>query len=227
MAFGDQIYVWRELANVSGVYQHHGIDIGDGSVIHYRKPSEVIEQTSFDTFSKNNPVYSREYPAGFSFIPDVTVKRALSRLGENKYNLLFNNCEHFATWCKTGVSESQQIKDFIPAINKLDTFGLLNPLQQAFQGCDHNNNHNIVNTALDQIRTVWDQIQPQYRQNLDEINTWKKVAIKAIQNNRDDLATEAIKRKKEYEKKAKSLEKELEKLAIMTENLLKNQTLLS
>jgi Lecithin retinol acyltransferase/PspA/IM30 family len=226
MAFGDQLYVWRELANVSGVYQHHGIDIGDGSVIHYRKPSEVIEQTSFDTFSKNNPVYSREYPAGFSFIPDVTVKRALSRLGENKYNLLFNNCEHFATWCKTGVSESQQIKDFIPAINKLDTFGLLNPLQQAFQGCDHNNNHNIVNRALDQIRTVWDQIQPQYRQNLDEINTWEKVAIKAIQNNRDDLAREAIKRKKESEKKAKSLEKELEKLAIMTENLLKNLALL-
>lgn len=223
MAFGDQIYVWRELANLTGVYQHHGIDIGDSSVIHYRKPSEIIEQTSFDTFSKNNRVYSRQYPAGFSFIPEVTVKRAFSRLGENKYNLLFNNCEHFATWCKTGVSESQQIKDFIPTINKLDTFSLLDPLKQAFQGCDHINNKNIVNTALDQIRTVWDQIQPQYRQELEEINVWEKVAIKAIQNNRDDLAREAIKRKKEHEKKAKSLEKELEKLAIMTENLLKNQ----
>jgi hypothetical protein len=223
MAFGDQIYVWRELAKLSGVYQHHGIDIGDGSVIHYRKPSEIIEQTSFDTFSKNNRVYSRQYPAGFSFIPEVTVKRAFSRLGENKYNLLFNNCEHFATWCKTGVSESQQIKDFIPTINKLDTFSLLDPLKQAFQGNDNVNNKNIVDTALDQIRIVWDQIQPQYRQNLDEINVWEKVAIKAIQNNRDDLAREAIKRKIEHEKKAKSLEKELEKLAIMTENLLKNQ----
>ncbi|WP_373479327.1 lecithin retinol acyltransferase family protein [Geminocystis sp.] len=223
MAFGDQIFVWREFANLSGVYQHHGIDIGDGSVIHYRKPSEVIEQTSFETFSKNNRVYSREYPAGFCFIPDVTVKRAFSRLGENQYNLLFNNCEHFATWCKTGVSESQQIKDFIPAINKLDTFSLLDPLKQAFNGYDSDNNKNIVNTALDQIRTVWDQIQPQYRQNLDEIDIWEKVAKKAIINNRDDLAREAIKRKKDHEKKAASLEKELEKLAIMTENLLKNQ----
>ncbi|BAQ60291.1 phage shock protein A (IM30) [Geminocystis sp. NIES-3708] len=223
MGFGDQIYVWRELANLDGIYQHHGIDIGDGSVIHYRKPSEIIEQTSFETFSKNNEVYCRQYPTGFSFIPEVTVKRALSRLGENKYNLLFNNCEHFATWCKIGVSESQQIKDFIPAINKLDTFRLLDPLKQAFQGVENNNMNGIINTALDQIRTVWDQIQPQYRQNLDEINIWEKVAIKAIQNNRDDLAKEAIKRKKEYEQKAKFLEKQLEQLATMTENLLKNQ----
>jgi predicted ATPase len=38
-----------------------------------------------------------------------TVERARSRLGEDKYNLVFNNCEHFAVWCKTGVSESSQI----------------------------------------------------------------------------------------------------------------------
>ncbi|MFQ9674660.1 MAG: lecithin retinol acyltransferase family protein [Clostridium paraputrificum] len=38
-----------------------------------------------------------------------TVKRALSRIGERRYNLFTNNCEHFATWCKTGVSYSKQI----------------------------------------------------------------------------------------------------------------------
>ena len=50
MALGEQIYVYRELLNLQGVYQHHGIDCGDGTVIHYRKPSEVIEKTSFATF---------------------------------------------------------------------------------------------------------------------------------------------------------------------------------
>ena len=30
----------------------------------------------------------------------VTLRRAMGRLGEQDYNLLFNNCEHFATWCK-------------------------------------------------------------------------------------------------------------------------------
>ncbi|BAQ65749.1 lecithin retinol acyltransferase family protein [Geminocystis sp. NIES-3709] len=221
MAFGDQIYVWREFANLSGVYQHHGIDVGDGSVIHYRKPSEIIEQTSFETFSKNNRVYVRQYPDGFSFIPEVVVKRSWSRLGENKYNLLFNNCEHFATWCKIGISESKQIEDFIPTIKNVDTYKLLEPLKQAFQGRDQNNSDKLVNNALDQIRTVWDQIQPKYRQNIEEMNTWQKVATQALKNNREDLAKEALKRKIECKKNAQSLEKELEKLASMTENLLK------
>lgn len=39
-----------------------------------------------------------------------TVERALSRVGEDRYDLLFNNCEHFAIWCKTGVSESYQVQ---------------------------------------------------------------------------------------------------------------------
>jgi predicted ATPase len=38
-----------------------------------------------------------------------TVERARSRIGEDKYNLVFNNCEHFAIWCKTGISESSQV----------------------------------------------------------------------------------------------------------------------
>lgn len=46
MARGDQIYAYRELLNLQGVYAHHGIDCGDGSVIHYRKPSEIVERTS-------------------------------------------------------------------------------------------------------------------------------------------------------------------------------------
>jgi hypothetical protein len=33
----------------------------------------------------------------------------MSRIGEQDYNLLFNNCEHFATWCKTGRHRSGQI----------------------------------------------------------------------------------------------------------------------
>lgn len=45
---GDQIYAHRELLNLQGIYEHHGIDCGDGSVIHYRKPSETIEQTSIE-----------------------------------------------------------------------------------------------------------------------------------------------------------------------------------
>jgi len=158
MAKGDQLYVWRKFANLDGVYQHHGIDIGNGNIIHYRKPSEVVEKTSFDTFSKGNRVYIRQYPRGFSFIPDIVIERAFSRLGEKKYNLLFNNCEHFATWCKTGINESQQVQDFIPTINKLNTFNLFDPLKTAFKDVSNNNTENIIDSALNDIRVAWDRI---------------------------------------------------------------------
>ncbi|HIK37754.1 MAG: lecithin retinol acyltransferase family protein [Geminocystis sp.] len=222
MAMGDQIYVWRDFQNLGGVYQHHGIDVGDGTVIHYRKPSEVIERTSIETFSKGRPIYVREYPEGFCFLPEVVVKRAFSRLGERKYNLLFNNCEHFATWCKTGISDSRQVREFIPIITKLDTYKLLEPIKQALQVSDPYTADDLVNKALADIKTVWEQIQPQFSQAKNEIENWEKVAILALQKNREDLAREALKRKKNWEKKAQDLERQLKHLAIMTENLLKN-----
>lgn len=50
------------------------------------------------------------------YSPSETVKRAKSRLGECDYNLATNNCEHFAIWCKTGISESHQVNMFLRAI---------------------------------------------------------------------------------------------------------------
>jgi len=222
MAKGDQLYVWREFGNLNGIYQHHGIDIGDGTVIHYRKPSEIIEITPLPVFSKGNKVYIRQYPQGFYFIDDVVIHRALSRLGENNYNLLFNNCEHFATWCKTGINDSQQVKDFIPTINKLDTFNLFEPIKNAFKGVNPNNKNVIIHNALDDIKNVWDKIQPQYKQALNEVDEWQKVAYFALQKNREDLAREALIRKRKSQKKVEELQKKLEKLATMTEGLLQS-----
>ncbi|MBR1418067.1 MAG: lecithin retinol acyltransferase family protein [Synergistaceae bacterium] len=42
-----------------------------------------------------------------------TVARARSQLGRTGYNLICNNCEHFAVWCKTGVKESSQVNKII------------------------------------------------------------------------------------------------------------------
>ena len=50
------------------------------------------------------------------YSPEETVKRAESQLGKGKYNLVVNNCEHFAVWCKTGVHESSQVQRFLEAI---------------------------------------------------------------------------------------------------------------
>lgn len=53
------------------------------------------------------------------YTPEETVKRAESRLGEASYNLVTDNCEHFAIWCKTGVSESRQVNAVLERLEQI------------------------------------------------------------------------------------------------------------
>lgn len=64
------------------------------------------------------------------FSPEETVMRARSKLGERGYNLLLNNCEHFALWCKTGIAQSAQ-SDYL-----LSCLQLLNPLPSPHKETD-------------------------------------------------------------------------------------------
>ena len=50
------------------------------------------------------------------YSPEETVKRARSRVGERKFLLPANNCEHFALWCKTGVKQSYQVNAVLKAV---------------------------------------------------------------------------------------------------------------
>ncbi|MEM6614664.1 MAG: lecithin retinol acyltransferase family protein [Cyanobacteria bacterium P01_C01_bin.72] len=223
MAKGDCIYVYRNFGKLKGVYKHYGIDCGDGTVIHYRKPSEVVEQTFYATFSQGNPTYVAEYTEGFGYIPDVVVARARSRLGEKDYNLLTNNCEHFACWCKTGISDSKQIRNYLPAISTLDISQLYEPIKQALGGKNKNTTKRLTNEALIDIKSVWNQIQPQYQQAIAEAQAWNKVAKQALSQNREDLARAAIAKKLRYEQQASKLEVELSELAQITENIVRSQ----
>ena len=217
---GDQIYVYRNLANFDSVYQHHGIDCGDGTVIHYRKPSEIVERTSFATFSRGNKVSLKQYSQGFCFVADIVVARAENRLGEAKYSFLFNNCEHFANWCKTGISYSKQVEDFIPVMGKFNKTKLYEVIKRSLKQTDHNNAERLVQEALSDIKVVWDQIQPEYKETIAEIESWQKVAKEAIRRDRNDLARAALVKKRDYQQKAWKLEQQLNELADMTEKLL-------
>lgn len=220
---GDQLYVYRKFWNLEGLYQHHGIDCGDGTVIHYRKPSEVIERTSLAVFSQNNPISVKQYIQGFCFVPDAVVARAESRLGEQDYNLLFNNCEHFATWCKTGINDSKQIRDFVPAMGKLNTSKLSDAILRSLKQTEPRNAERIVKETLGDIETVWNQVQPEYNQSIEEIAAWEEVAKKALKQDREDLARAALVKKRDYQQKAWDLEAQLKDLATMTENLLQDR----
>lgn len=98
-------------------YSHHGIYCGDGQVVHYSGFAQAfkkgsLEITTLERFlGSEKKYYVIKYPANkVMFSAKDIVRRALSRVGEDRYNLVFNNCEHFAAWCVTGKSESKQVK---------------------------------------------------------------------------------------------------------------------
>jgi hypothetical protein len=62
-----------------------------------------------DEFANGQPVHveCRSEPA---LDAHEIVARARSRLGESRYRLLTNNCEHFSEWSRFGVSRSRQVE---------------------------------------------------------------------------------------------------------------------
>ena len=111
----------------SGSYWHHAI-------VEYVFPEsdeiQTIEYTnSAEGFLRDNSSFPKtlrkaqvvEVPYRFSEITAVykmlheyfnrhaTLLRAWESVDESDYNLFFNNCEHFAMWCVTGISSSDQV----------------------------------------------------------------------------------------------------------------------
>lgn len=222
MGRGDQIYTLEPLVNFNGVYEHHGIDCGDGTVIHLRKSNEIITRTPFSELMGGKKVYVKHYSS--SFVPDVVIHRAQSRLGEKaNYNLLFNNCEHFATWCKIGRPYSQQVQNFIPLLSRLEVESLSKPLEEALEQAQRSDQTQLVDEALAEIKKVWDKTQPRYNKTLEEMKVWQAVAWKALQEGKEDVAKAAIARKLRYRKQAEKDQKQLDQLAKMTETLLQSR----
>ena len=108
MAAADHLQVPRQ----HGLYQHHGIDLGDGTVAHYLEGRQIL-RSPLEEFSRGQPISVVPYAPNACSPAGTTLRRAMGRLGEQNYNLLFNNCEHFAHWCKTGRHRSAQVEDWL------------------------------------------------------------------------------------------------------------------
>ena len=112
MARGDHIYARRGRR-----YSHHGIDCGDGSVIHYVGPRgtpRVVSRTPYDEFAAGCEVHVRPYTSRLD--AEAAIGNAESRLGSHGYHLVRNNCEHFAAWCCTGRAASAQVRRWFLAL---------------------------------------------------------------------------------------------------------------
>ena len=98
-------------------YIHHGLYVGNGRIIHY--PGLVrglrrraVEEVSLEEFARGRPVAVR-MDSQPRFAGVEAVRRARSRLGENRYHIIRNNCEHFCEWCVHGRNRSLQIEQWL------------------------------------------------------------------------------------------------------------------
>ncbi|WP_118183413.1 lecithin retinol acyltransferase family protein [Paraburkholderia phosphatilytica] len=110
---GDEPAVGAHLVTQRRGYEHHGIYVGNGLVIHYAGFAKSahrgpVEEVPLEQFAAGHEVSVRPHPFP-KYSSDETVGRARSRLGENRYRLLTNNCEHFCMWCLLGESRSEQV----------------------------------------------------------------------------------------------------------------------
>ncbi len=130
----DHIYVWRAF----GAYSHHGIYTGESGqeVIHFAgapgrwksKSTARIRAATVAEFCDDgtlrlvaydvNPItyyvkrsstthYKKSRPADAVLFTAKRYLRNPDTWGD--YNLLFNNCESFAVYCKTGLPISEQV----------------------------------------------------------------------------------------------------------------------
>ncbi len=106
-------------------YMHHAIYVGRGHVVQYSGSAwglsrGPVEEVPLWRFSRGRPIWVRVTESGWNDRPEVAC-RARSRLGEDRYRLLTNNCEHFCEWCVHGQHRSYQVE------------ALLNPCRHAWR----------------------------------------------------------------------------------------------
>jgi Lecithin retinol acyltransferase len=95
-------------------YRHHGLYVGNGRVLHYRGMSRwlvrgPVEEISLEAFAGGHGVTVIATPRSCADA-EAAIQRARSRLGEDRWRLWSNNCEHFVTWCLDGAPRSEQVE---------------------------------------------------------------------------------------------------------------------
>jgi len=131
---GDHIFVDRSVFGIK-LYEHHGIYVGDDMVVHYnglargivlekscfeeilsnvvpldKSNIAKVEMTSLEEFASGDIWQIKEH-ANAPFSGADIALCAKARVGEQKYNLLINNCEHFCNECVFGEHVSEQVQN--------------------------------------------------------------------------------------------------------------------
>ena len=77
MAAADHLQVPRQ----HGLFKHHGIDLGDGTVAHYLEGREIL-RSPVEEFSRGQPVSVVPYPEGSCSAPVIDQVKGRRAQGE-------------------------------------------------------------------------------------------------------------------------------------------------
>ena len=113
---------------IQSIY-HHGIYIGNDEVIQFGLPTDMIRpkeevkvlKSSIEEFLQGGFLEVRVYDGKEKKIKNDNqkiIEIALSKLGEGGYDIVHNNCEHFANFCVFNKKESQQVDNIREEIRK-------------------------------------------------------------------------------------------------------------
>jgi hypothetical protein len=105
-----------------GILDHYVIYLGQNGSGEHIFIANFTEGVKFITYWKILEFMNQYVPVRVNrFLGDyiqrnLAVQRALSRLNENSYNLILNNCEHFKNYVHHGVKKSEQVQEFGAAL---------------------------------------------------------------------------------------------------------------
>ncbi|KAH9488130.1 hypothetical protein Btru_064970 [Bulinus truncatus] len=150
---GDRVEIRKCL------YSHWAIYYGDGKIVHLvgEDDDDQIDTRfhlkhkftiSGKTFNKakvciddfwdvvgEHKAFINNYDDKFSPMETSKIlERANKSIGRVGYNVLYSNCEHFATWCRYDVRESSQVNMFINLSVGIFVMILVNVFQRKHQG---------------------------------------------------------------------------------------------
>lgn len=112
---GHRIF-WQQFCDGFPSFRHYGVDLGDGTVVHFRGKIQYIhadawiQRTDRAEFCREGRMFAAP-EVRYRFPPDEVAQRALKQVGCNfgGYHFMTNNCEHFANWCACGHRISRQV----------------------------------------------------------------------------------------------------------------------
>jgi len=118
--------IWADRSVKRRPYHHCGIYVGAGYVIHFAAldneetdpEKAIVHCAAFEKFKDDCPVKLIDVTP--CLLVEDTLDRAKECIGEKDYNIATFNCDHFATWCKTGEYCSIQINEIKKVLKSID-----------------------------------------------------------------------------------------------------------